>query len=360
VQPKARMQDVARLAGVGLMTVSRALNRSGPVSEEVRRRVHQAVVQLNYRPNEVARSLREGRSRSIGLILPNFYDPFFAACAHAITVVANEHAYSMLVTTSGDDPEVEYREAGSMLRRPVEGMLVIPAAGGKTKLIREEFRSIPIVTLDRPIRGDHFASVLVDNRGGARTGTAHLIEHKHKRICFLSVTRKAFTQRARFEGYRQAMLRAGLVPEGCFNCASREATRAVLRSLLDSPRPPTAFFAGNNMVMRHLLHALSEMGVDIPTEVAVAGFDDFDMADIFQPALTVVHQPANDLGRVAADLLFAKFEEKRRPSAGKHVVLPVELIVRRSCGCNLRKKSDSHAKAGSPMLMERKGELVPG
>ena len=159
VLPKARIQDVARLAGVGLMTVSRALNKSGPVSEESRRKVYQAVAQLNYRPNDAARSLREGRSRSIGLIVPNFYDPFYAICAHAITVVANEHAYSVIVTTSDDDPEVEYRLAGSMLRRHVEGMLVIPAGAGKTKLDREEFRSTPIVALDQPIRGGQFSSV---------------------------------------------------------------------------------------------------------------------------------------------------------------------------------------------------------
>ncbi len=336
VTPKARMQDVARLAGVGLMTVSRALNNSGPVSEEMLRKVHQAVAQLNYRPNEAARSLREGRSRSIGLIVPNFYDPFFAVCAHAITVFANEHAYSVIVTTSAEDPEVEYRVAGAMLRRHVEGMLVIPAAGGITKLSRDEFSSTPIVTLDRAIRGDHFSSVVVDNRGGARMGTIHLIEHSHKRICYLGTSRKAFTQRARFAGYQQAMLKAGLVPEGNFGCGSREATVAILRSLMEGQRPPTAFFAGNNLVMRHLLHTLSEMGVEIPSRVAVAGFDDFDMADIFHPALTVVHQPADELGRVAADLLFAKFGERQRPAVGKQIVLPVKLIVRRSCGCNSR------------------------
>lgn len=357
--PKARMQDVARLAGVGVMTVSRALNKSGPVSAEVRRKVLQAVTQLNYRPNEAARSLREGRSRSIGLIVPNFFDSFFAVCAHAVTVVANEHAYSVIVTTSNEDPEVEYREAGSMLRRHVEGMLVIPAAGGKTKLSREEFRSTPIVTLDRPIRGDHFSSVLVDNRGGARRGTQHLIEHKHKRICYLSLSRTAFTHRVRYEGYRQAMLKAGLVPEGYFGCASREATRAVVRSLMDGRRAPTAFFAGNNLVMRHLLHTLSEMEVEIPERVAVAGFDDFDMADIFHPSLTVVRQPANELGRVAADLLFARLGKEQRTAAGSRVVLPVELIVRRSCGCNPRKKAGGHGEGGSPLDPQRNEELLP-
>jgi LacI family transcriptional regulator len=343
VPRKARMQDVAKLAGVGLMTVSRALNKSGPVSEEMLRKVHKAVATLNYRPNEAARSLREGRSRSIGLIVPNFNDPFFAACAHATTVVANEHGYSVIVTTSNEEPEVEYRVAGAMLRRHVEGMLVVPAAG-KSKLDGDEFRSTAIVTLDRPIRGDQFSSVLVDNRGGAKMGTSHLIEHKHKRICFLGLSRKAFTQKARREGYQQAMLKAGLVPEAHFHCTSREVTLAILRPLLDAPKAPTAFFASNNLVMRHLLHALAEMGVAIPGEVAVAGFDDFDMADIFQPALTVVNQSANDLGRIAADLLFARLGAKQRPFTGKQIVLPVQLIIRRSCGCNISKTVTGHSQ----------------
>lgn len=338
------MQDVARLAGVGLMTVSRALNKSAPVSEEVQRRVQQAVALLDYRPNEAARSLRQGRSRTIGLIVPNFYDPFYAVCAHAITLVANEHAYSVMVTTSDDDPEKEYRVAGSMLLRHVEGILVIPAEGGTTKLSHEEFRSTPIVTLDQPMRGDQFSSVVVANRAGARMGTKHLIEHKHKRICFVGLSRKAFTHRMRYDGYRQAMLEAKLVPEGHFHCASREETCAVLSPLMVGAKAPTAFFAGNNLVMRHLLHSLSEMGVEIPGGVAVAGFDDFDMADIFHPAITVVRQPVTELGRVAAELLFARLGEKHPTSAGKQIVLPVELVVRRSCGCNTRGKADGHAK----------------
>jgi len=161
------MKDVAKLAGVGSMTVSRALNNSASVSEEVQRRVQRAVAQLNYRPNEAARSLRQGRSRSIGLVVPNFYDPFYAVCVHAISVVANKHDYSVMVTTSGDDPEMEYRVAGSMLLRHVEGILVIRAVGGTTKLSLEEFRSTPIVTLDQPLRGDQFSSVVVANRVGA-------------------------------------------------------------------------------------------------------------------------------------------------------------------------------------------------
>ena len=189
------------------------------------------------------------------------------------------------------------------------------------------------------MRGDQFSSVVVNNNVGARMGTQHLIEHKHKRICFLGLSRNAFTHRTRYEGYRQAMLQAKLTPEGYFHCTSREETSAILSPLMAARKAPTAFFAGNNLAMRHLLHSLSELGVEIPGDVAVAGFDDFDMADIFHPAITVVRQPVTELGRVAAELLFARLGDKQRIGAGKQIVLPVELVVRRSCGCNAREKS---------------------
>jgi LacI family transcriptional regulator len=155
------------------------------------------------------------------------------------------------------------------------------------------------------------------------------------------------------------MLEAKLVPEGCFHCASREETCAVLRPLLEGPKAPTAFFAGNNLAMRHLLYALSELRVKIPEGVAVAGFDDFDMADIFHPAITVVRQPVKELGRVAAELLFARLGENQPTAAGKKIVLPVELVVRRSCGCNARGKADGDAKGILPIDMGRRVESRP-
>jgi LacI family transcriptional regulator len=331
------------------MTVSRALNKSAPVSEEVQRRVEEAVALLGYRPNEAARSLRQGRSRTIGLIVPNFYDPFYAVCSHAITLVANEHDYSVMVTTSDNDPEKEYRVASSMLLRHVEGILVIPSVGGATKLSRDEFKSTPIVTLDQPLVADTISSVVVANKAGAKMGTKHLIEHEHRRICFVGLSQKAFTHKMRFEGYRQAMREAKLVPEGQLHCESREDAYAVLRPLMMGPNPPTAFFAGNNLVMLHLLHSLAEMGVEIPHGAAVAGFDDFDTADIVHPAITVVRQPVTELGRVAAELLFARLGKKHEQSVGERIVLPVELIVRRSCGCNARANNNGRAESVSQL-----------
>jgi LacI family transcriptional regulator len=334
---KARMSDVAELAGVATMTVSRVLNDSAPVNEETRDRVHQAIRQLNYQPNPVARALRQAKSKSIGIIVPNFYDPFFANCAHAISLVAKKYQYSVNVTTSDEDAGMEFIEANLMVLNHVEGLVVIPASIGKSRFDRPEFYSTHIVMLDRPVKGHRFNSVLVENQKGATTAVRHLIEHGHKRIDYLGLSEKLYTLTERYEGYCKAMQEAGLTPSQHFVCSTLEETFALVQKALTGRRPPTAFFMGNNLVMRNALHALSRLNISVPDDVAIIGFDDFEMADIFNPAVTVVRQPSLELGRVAAELLFARFEQKDVSLSGQQIILPVELIIRESCGCTARK-----------------------
>jgi LacI family transcriptional regulator len=328
------MRDVAELAGVGTMTVSRVLSGSVPVSAATKKRVEQAIETLRFRPNEVARSLREARTRSIGIIVPKFTDPFFAMCAQAASRAAKEHAYSFMMTTSDEDPGTEYAEANLMLRRHVEGLIVIPAANGASRLTQPEFTSIPIVAVDRPIRGSHFSTVLVENKQGARMAVQHLIEHNHRRIAFLGLSDKHFTLHARRAAYVETMEQAGLIPEAYPECATQQATLDLLRSLRESGRLPTALFIANHPVLQFVLHALSLLQIKVPDDIALVGFDDFEMADLIQPAMTVVRQPREELGRLAATILFERLQEGNSAKA-KRRVLPVELIVRRSCGCNL-------------------------
>jgi LacI family transcriptional regulator len=339
------MSDVAELAGVATMTVSRVLNDSAPVNEETRDRVHQAIRQLNYQPNPVARALRQAKSKSIGIIVPNFFDPFFAACAHAISLVAKKYQYSVSVTTSDEDAGMEFIEANRMVLNHVEGLVVIPAAVGKSRLDCPEFYSTHIVMLDRPVKGHRFNSVLVENQRGATMAVKHLIEHGHKRIGYLGLSDKLYTLNARHEGYSNAMREAGLDPSQHFTCSTVEETTAVIQKELTGRRPATAFFMGNNQVMRHALHAFSRLNVRVPDDVAIAGFDDFEMADIFNPGITVVRQPSLELGRVAAELLFARLAQKDVSLSGQKIILPVDLIVRESCGCTPRRVSNaSHSK----------------
>jgi LacI family transcriptional regulator len=327
------MRDVAELAGVATMTVSRVLNESAPVTEQVRERVLDAIKQLNYRPNPVARSLRRARSNSIGIIVPNFYDPFFAICAHEVSVVAKKHGYYVTVTTSDERADEEYGEANAMLMNHVEGFVVIPASRGRQKFDSPEFAATHIVALDRPVRGKSIHNVLVENRRGAEEAVNHLIGHGHTRIALVGLSDKLYTLKTRYLGYRKTMLKHGLKP-GPFNaCATEDEAYEVIGRMMEGPDPPTAIFTANNLTTRHVLCAFSRLNLRIPKDLAVVGFDDFEMADIFNPPLTVVRQPIRELGRVGAELLVARLEGRDVVAPDKPIVLPVELIVRESCGC---------------------------
>lgn len=327
------MSDVAELAGVATMTVSRVMNGSATVADETRLRVHRAIKKLNYQPNQIARSLRRAQSNSIGIIVPNFYDPFFSICAHEISLVAKKHGYSVSVSTSDEDPAAEFAEANQMVLNHVRGVVVIPAAHGKSRLTRPEFHATHIVTLDRPIQNNRFGSVLVENEQGAYEAVTHLIDHGHQRISCLGLSDGLYTIKARHTGYKRAMQDAELTPDEYYGATSEQTALVLIKKLMSARRPPTAFFISNNVVMRHTLHALSQLKLKIPESVALIGFDDLELADIFAPAITVVRQPIRELGRVAAELLFNRLSHKEVSPSGKQIVLPVELVIRQSCGC---------------------------
>lgn len=330
---KPTMSDVAKLAGVGTMTVSRVLSESVPVSEETAQRVKVAIEQLNYRPNELARAFRGQKSKTIGLILPYLYDPFFANCAHAVTSVAKERGYSVIITTSNEDPDTEFLEAEQMLQRHVDGLVVIPARFRQSRLTRALFGKTPVVAFDRPVSDPALDVVLVQNIAGARRMIEHLIEHGHQRIAFMGLSRSLFTINSRFLGYRRALQNAGLQEDAFFGCESYEETLRALQDKLRRPNAPTAILTSNTLATRFVLSALMHLGVKMPSDIAFAGFDDFDMAEFTSPPLTVVRQPALEMGRVATSLLFDRIIRGELPQTGNRIVLPVEIVLRRSCGC---------------------------
>jgi LacI family transcriptional regulator len=325
------MSDVAKLAGVGTMTVSRVLNGNVHVSKQTRALVLAAIEKVNYVPNELARSLRDHRTRQIGIIVPNLHDPFFAQCTHSISLVAKERSYSAVITTSEEDPATEFIEAKRMLGRHIEGLIIVPAPG-KSRLRDPEFEQTPIVTLDRPVRGSSFDSVVVQNKRGAQLGVQHLIEHHHRRIACIGLAGKVWTKNERLEGYLAAMKAAGLESDAYAVGEMQTEMLQTVRLLLSSKNPPTAFFCTNNLVMRNTLHALTTLNAKIPEQIAIVGFDDFEMADIIRPPMTVVRQPTDVLGRIAAELLFSRLSDTTQTNRAKHIVLPVELVIRKSCG----------------------------
>lgn len=330
---KPTMSDVARLAGVGTMTVSRVLNGNAGVTEETALRVHTAIEQLRYRPNELARAFRGQRTHSIGLIIPYLYDSFFANCAHAVTSVAKEHGFSVIITTSNEDPDTEFSEAEQMLQRHVDGLVLIPSRYRQSRLTRAFFGKTPVVAFDRPVSDQPFDTVLVQNTAGAHHMTQHLLEHGHKRIAFMGLSRDLFTINARFLGYRKALQDAGLPEDAVFGCSSREETMRRVEERLKAADAPTAVFTSNTLATRYVLSSLLALGVKIPGDIAFVGFDDFELAEVTSPPLTVVRQPAQEMGRVATNLLIDRISRGELPQTGNRIVLPVEIVLRRSCGC---------------------------
>jgi LacI family transcriptional regulator len=327
------MRDVAELAGVGTMTVSRVLNGTVHVTEETSRRVFRAIEALQYKPNQLARALRGSRSHTIGVLVPYLYDPFFATCAHAIDTVAQRHGYSVLLTTTNENAAIEVEAIRQMAQWQVNGLIIRPVHSGYTHL-RREARNLPIVTLDRPSSELAADSVQVENMVAGRLGTSHLLEHGHRRICFIALSRELSTMRDRHDGYEEAMHRAGLKGEAHFDCFSQETVTHLLQTVCARRDPPTAILTSNGLTTRYVLHGLAQLGIKIPSQMALVGFDDIEFTDLLQPGLKVIRQPVSELGEAAADLLFERLDESKLDKPARQLVLPVELVIRGSCGCD--------------------------
>ena len=329
---RATIADVARMANVAPMTVSRVLTGAAAVRPDKVKRIQDAIQLLHYKPNETARALRSQRSRIIGLIVPRLSDPFFATIAHAVNNVAVDNGYSVLITTSNDEEQTEYSQAQLMVLRGVEGIVIIPGAGYHSKLNRLEFELVPLVALDKPIDEPSIDSVFVENFQGSRLAVEHLIAHGHTRITCISDASDLYTLHKRQQGYEQAMMDHHLKINTITNCTAKRASERV-RLLMQSKNPPTAIFTTNGPATRNLLHTLQQLAVKLPDDLALIGFDDFEFADMLQTSLTVVRQPASEMGRIAALRLFEQLQQANQPHIGKIITLPVDLVIRRSCGC---------------------------
>jgi len=332
---RATLQDVAREAGVSIKTVSRVVNHERSVSPAMVERVVEVISRLGYQPNELARSLRGNRTRTVGLMIADVSNPFFAECCKAIDEVARSHGYSVILCASAEDAESEREYIGLLTRRRVDGLLLAPAAGGQSHRELDLVAGPAVVAFDRPFEGAETDAVLVTNRDGAREAAEHLVGHRHRRIAFLGDDGRIYTARERLEGYREAMESSGLEAIHRLGTGSIAAAEKATDELLEMQDPPTAFLAGNGLITAGVLRTLDRAGLRVPGDVAVVGFDDFDLMSALSPRLTAVRQPTRELGRRAAELLFDRLEG-RDSSPPRHLVLPTELVVRGSCGCDVR------------------------
>lgn len=334
-----KLSDVARLAGVGNATVSRVLNGHVHVSEETNRRVKQAISDLSYSPNRIARSLKGATSGIVGMLVPSISDMFFSQCAEAVEIVARKYGSLLIVMASHDNPVIELENLQQLLLHRIDGLILSSAQSRNTRLYKELREvTVPVVGLDRPLQEANIPSVISENLEGAKAATSHLLSHGYDKVICIHIKPELYPIQQRLRGYTQTMTEAGLQPL-LYKVENADDVAACLKKYLNGQDARVAVFAANNLAARFTWEAVRSLHLAIPKQVAMLCFDDFDLADSLTPPMSVVQQTIDDLGRTAAELLFQKMRDRTAENGSAIVGDPIRfstrLIIRESCGCHL-------------------------
>jgi LacI family transcriptional regulator len=323
----ATIRDVADLARVSPITVSRVINDIGPVSNQTRVRVLQAIETLNYVPNQQARSLRSRRTHTLALLIADVTNPFWTTVARGVEDKAAENNFSVILCNTDEDVTKEQRYVKVVLEKRVDGVIAAPTSSESTHFRQLDKQQIPHVLLDRRLHNIKTDLVLCENIDTSRDLVSSLIAHGHRRIAVISGPEHISTADERIEGYRQALRNAGiaidpaLIRRGPFAQATGQAQT---RELLALSNPPTAIFACNNFIAYGTLIMLNEHGVRMPQQMQLATFDEIPLLSLVAPSLTVAVQPAYQMGVVATELLIDQIHGvKREP---REVVLQPTII----------------------------------
>jgi LacI family transcriptional regulator len=320
------MRDVARSAGVSLKTVSRVVNGETTVAPDLAARVRAAVESLNYHPHIGASMLRRNdrRTRTIGLLLEDVSNPFSAAVHRAVEDEARRHGVHVLTGSLDEDPQRERDLARAFAQRQADGLIIAPAGSDQRYLAT--LGELPIVFVDRIADGFAADSVLATNVAGATEAVCHLLARGHRRVAYLGDHVRISTARSRYQGYLAAMTEAGLESFGAHDLHDPAAAEHATRAVLSGPDPPTAIFASQNLITIGAVRALRRLGRR--DEVALVGFDDFPLADLLDPGVTVVAQDPAAMGRTAARALFERIDGEIGPP--REFAIPTTLIIRGS------------------------------
>jgi LacI family transcriptional regulator len=327
------IKDVAALAGVSYTTVSHVINRSRPVSEKVRGDVEAAIRRLNYVPSAVARSLKHQATSTIGLLVSNSTNPFFSELARGIEDTCYRAGYSVILCNSDDDPERQQTYLRVLLEKRIDGLIICSAGDdlGLAQHLRDV--QIPIIIVDRAVKGLTADLVQIDHFKGAYIATRHLLELRHKSIGCIAGPASAAVSAERLDGYQKALAEAGApfcaewVVEGDFTA---EGGYRVARKLLKRSEI-TAVFASNDLMGIGLLRFAAEHGIRVPSQLSVIGFDGIELTKYFYPSLTTVGQSIQRQGQIAAGALI---ERMRKGGEGRvrRILINPELSIRESTG----------------------------
>jgi LacI family transcriptional regulator len=328
------IKDVARQAEVSITTVSHVINDTRYVSDELRTKVLQAMEDLHYRPNVLARSLRRGETKTIGLIVPDNSNPFFAEVARIIEDVGFQNGYSVILCNSDGNLEKEKAYISVLIAKQVDGVIFIAAGDQREHLHLLGQQAMPVVVADRDVRSPLADVVLVDNEKGGYDAARYLFGQGHRSIACITGPSGLTPSAERVDGYRQALLEADLavrqelVVAGDFRSESGEHAT---EKLLHLQPPPTAIFACNDLMAIGALHTLRRAGRQVPGDVSVIGFDDIPLSSVVSPALTTVAQPVSELATLSAQLLISRIQNGGGDNPAKRIVLGARLVIRDSC-----------------------------
>jgi LacI family transcriptional regulator len=342
----ATLGDVAERAGTSVATAGRALGGYGKVAAATRDRVVTAARQLNYHPNALARSMKQRSTFTIGLIVGNICNSFFARIVRAVETAVMRYDYKVIVCDTDERIENELDHARTLLEHRVDGIIVSPTASETGELSRatKEIYGGRMLTvfIDRAVKGARIPAVVSDNVAAAHEATTHFIALGHKRIGAIVGRRALDSMTGRIEGYRRALLERRITFDESLVVdavdVGVEAGYRATKKLLERNSRPTALIVMNNLLVIGALNAIKEKGLTIPGDVALIGWDDFDAAPHLQKPLTVVEQPADAMGSIAAEQLM-KMRSNEAVDPSLHIVLKSTLIVRESSEKRIWKKS---------------------
>lgn len=326
------IKDVAHLAGVAPITVSRVINNTDYIREDTRQRVLRAIDQLGYVPNKVARSLRSRQTGMLALVVSDITNPFFTTVARGVEDAASAAGFNLILCNTDESEAKQEIYLQLLLERRVDGILLVPARSAVEPVQMIQKMDIPVVVLDRKLPGAQADVVRCDSEDGAYRLTRLLLRHGHRRIAMLSGPLDVSTAVDRVKGYQQAMAEGGLLTGNqmiLYGEFTPESGYEMAQAALASQQPPTALFAGNNFIAIGALKALRDYNLSVPDDIAVVGFDDLPPAIVVDPILTAAAQPAYAMGRTGAELLLARLAEVEKTEY-QEIILPVEIIQRHS------------------------------
>lgn len=335
---KVSLADVAKSLGVSKTLVSLVLNNRGDehgISKETQKKVYEKVQELNYKPNQFARGLRIGKSNTIGLVVADISNPFYAKLCRSIEDFLNSKGYNLMICSSDENPEKESELIQMLIERHVDGLIISTTQLNNEDIFNLQSRNFPLVLIDRHLPNINTNYVIVDNVAGAENAVQYLIDSGHKHIGYLTITPSYITTiKDRKLGYERALeanklsVNPDLIKEIDFNSLN-EDIEGVINDIITNHPEVTALFVSNNNLAIAALECLKKLKINVPERISLVCFDDIEVFKLCHPPITAVSQPINEMGRVAAKTLLSQVNKESDEI--ENICFSTELVLRESC-----------------------------